>query len=218
MQNIMKYLYCLLVCVLFTTALQAQGSEDKNSNLSVHIGPSWYLGHWMGITDRTDAYCDGLRKGMAWDVSYFQLLVGRRLKFGLGFLYQGSSYKNTHETGSDKIQMHYLAPQLVWAYVQKRYQIQFSDGLGYQFYHDKSTVYGKPRKVSMNKWAANLALSGEYYLTRHWGVSGRLNWLISGSERYSVDYHNEHWEVKHPNTGSGYFGQLSLTFGLNYHF
>lgn len=214
----MKYLYCLLVGVLLTTTLHAQGDGDKNSNLSVHVGPSWYLGRFMGITDRTDAYRDDLRKGLAWDASYFHLLAGRQLKFGVGFLYQGSSYKNTHETGSDKIQKHYFAPQLTLTYLQKHYQIQFSGGVGYQLYADKSTVFDKPRDVSMNKFAGNLALSGEYYLSRHWGVSGRLNWMASSSERYSVDYHNTTWKVEHPKTGTGYFGQFSLTFGLNYHF
>lgn len=218
MQNRMKRLYCLFACVLFTITMRAQYGDERNTTLSAHVGPSWYTGNLIGITDRTPAYCDDLRKGIAWDVNFFQLYGEKRMKFGLGFLYQGSMYKNTHDTGSDKIRMHYLAPQLGLAYVQERYRIQFSGGVGYQLYNDKSTVYDQPRKVLMNKWAVNLALSGEYYLTQHWGVSGRLNWLISSSEDYSVEYHDEHWNVEHPKTGNGDFGQLSLTFGLNYHF
>lgn len=218
MRNKMKRLYCVLAGVLFTTTMCAQYGEERNTTLSAHVGPSWYMGNLIGITDRADAYCDDLRKGIAWNVNFFHLFGERSMKFGLGFLYQGSTYKNTHETGSDKIRMHYLAPQLGLAYVQERYSVQFSSGMGYQYYHDKSTVYDRPRKVSMNKWAANLALSGEYYLARHWGVSGRLNWVISCSDSYSVEYHDEYWDVEHPQKGNGEFGQLSLTLGLNYHF
>lgn len=214
----MRDLLCFFVGVLLTTSLYAQSTGDKRSSFSVHAGPSWYLGRFMGITDGADAYRSDLRKGVAWDVNYLGQIVGRELKFGIGALYQGSSYKNTHETGADKILMHYIAPQVALTMVQKHYQLQFSGGVGYQLYHDKSTVYDKPRKVSMSKLAGNLALSGEYFLTSHWGASARLNWLASSSESYSVKYHNEKWDVENPKTGTGYFGQLSLLFGLNYHF
>lgn len=114
--------------------------------------------------------------------------------------------------------MHYLAPQLGVFFFRNRYMAQLSAGAGYQFYSDKSTVYGKPRNVSMNKLACNLSLGGEYFLTEQWGISARFNWLLSSSERYSVEYHGQHWSVVHPQTGEGHFGQLSLLFGLNYHF
>lgn len=172
----------------------------------------------MGITDRSDAYRSDLRKGVAWDVSYLAQVAGRKLKFGVGVLYQGSSYKNTHDTGADKILMHYMAPQVSLTMVKKHYQLQLAGGIGYQFYKDKSKVYGKPRDVSMDKLAGNLTLSGEYFLTSHWGASARLNWLASSTETYSVKYHDEKWNVENPKTGTGYFGQLSLVFGLNYHF
>ena len=111
-------------------------------------------------------------KGVAWDVSYLAQVAGRKLKFGVGVLYQGSSYKNTHDTGADKILMHYMAPQISLTMVKKHYQLQLAGGIGYQFYKDKSKVYGKPRDVSMDKLAGNLALSGEYFLTSHWGSFG----------------------------------------------
>lgn len=114
--------------------------------------------------------------------------------------------------------MHYIAPQFSLSMVRQRYQLQFSGGVGYQMYADKSKVYGKPRDVSMNKMAANLAFAGEYFISSRWGASARLNWLASGSDTYSVKYHGEKWNVEEPKTGTGYFGQLSLTFGLNYHF
>lgn len=215
----MKYLFCWAAVLLLAAPLSAQSEyENRRSTLSVHVGPSWYVGRQMGIVHRADAYRSDLRKGISWDAGYIEQIFGRKLQFGLGVLYQGSSYKNTYEAGSDKILMHYLAPQVSLTLMRKQYQIQFSGGVGYQFYRDKSRVYDKPRDVSMNKLAGNLALAGEYYLARHWGISGRLNWLVSSSERYSVEYHGRKWEVVNPSTGSGYFGQLSLTFGLNYHF
>lgn len=55
-------------------------------------------------------------------------------------------------------------------------------------------------------------------MSSHWGASARVNWLASSSESYSVKYHNVEWDVESPRAGSGYFGQLSLLFGLNYHF
>lgn len=213
----MKFLYCFLVGMWTVVFLHAQSAGDKKSSLSVHAGPSWYLGKLMGITDRSDAYCSDLRKGVAWDAAYMAFPSGK-LRFGGGVLYQGSSYKNTHENGADKIQEHYIAPQIALAMVKEHYSLQLSGGAGYQFYKDRSKVYGKPRKVSMNKLAGNLALSGEYFLNGNWGISGRLNWLISDSEVYSVKYHSETWNVEKGKDGTGYFGQLSLLFGLNYHF
>lgn len=214
----MKYLFSFFVGVLLATSLYAQSAGDKNTTFSVHAGPSWYLGRLLGITDKTDAYRDDLRKGVAWDINFLQQLAGKQVRFGIGMLYQGSSYKNTHETGADKMQMHYLAPQAVLSMVRQHYQLQFSGGIGYQFYCNKSTVYDKPREVSMNKFAGNLALTGEYFLSNHWGASARLSWLASASETYSVKYHGEEWNVEAPRTGSAYFGQLSILFGLNYHF
>lgn len=214
----MKYLFCFLVGVFFVMPLSAQRAGDKSSSVSVHVGPTWYLGQWMGITDRSDSYRSDLRKGIAWDASYIKQIAGKQLRFGVGFLYQGSSYTNTHKDGSDKIQMHYLSPQISLSVVKRYYQVQLAGGVGYQFYKDRSRVYDKPRNVSMNKFAGNLSLTGEYFLSSHWGVSARLNWLSSGSKTYSVKYHDKEWNVESPQTGTGYFGQLSLLFGLNYHF
>lgn len=213
----MRYLHCFLWGMLTAISLHAQNAGDKKSFLSVHAGPSWYLGELMGITDRSDAYRSDLRKGVAWDASCLTFSSGT-LRFGGGVLYQGSSYKNTHENGADKIQEHYIAPQIALAMVKKHYSLQLSGGAGYQFYKDRSKVYDKSRKVSMNKLAGNLAFSGEYFLNGNWGISGRLNWVISDSEAYSVKYHGETWNVKNAKDGTGYFGQLSLLFGLNYHF
>ena len=99
----MRYLLSFFVGVLLSASLYAQSAGDKRSSFSVHAGPSWYLGRFVGITDRADTYRSDLRKGVAWDVNYLGQITGRELKFGLGFLYQGSAYKNTHDTGPDKI-------------------------------------------------------------------------------------------------------------------
>lgn len=214
-------LFCLFGALLFSSSLRAQNEPSGKSVFTLYAGPSWYSGQFMGLTNDASNYCDDLRKGIAWGLGYWyqgKSPSEEGLKIGPGFIYQGSSYRKTHENGADKIWMHYLAPQLGIFYLQKHYQLQFSTGVGYQFYSDKSTVYDKPRNVSMNKMACNFSLGGEYYLGRQWGVSARLNWLVSGTERYSVRYNGKTWNVEHPQSGEGYFGQLSLLFGLNYHF
>ena len=77
---------------------------------------------------------------------------------------------------------------------------------------------GRDRRVSMNKLAANLSAGGEYAFAHHWAVALRLHWLLSASDCYNVAYHDEHWNVEHPATGEGYFGQLSLQAGLAWRF
>lgn len=221
MKNYFRVILCIAGTLFISVALHAQSESSKKSMLTVHFGPSWHAGKLIGITNSADAYSSDLRKGIAWDASYWYVGKAPRdkgIRIAPGFLYQGSTYKNTHDTGADKIQMHYLAPQFGVFFIQNHYQIQAATGIGYQFYHNKSSVYEKPREISMNRLAFNLSLSGEYFLTRQWGVSAQLNWLVSSSERYQVEYHNQTFEVEYPRTGYGYFGQLSLLFGLNYHF
>ncbi len=222
----MKHLHCtwLALTLLLLSGVASLSAQEKTfptSTFSLYVGSSWYTGKMLGITQQADAYKNDLRKGVAWEAEYWY--TGKRtsekaVKVGPGLLYQGSLYKATHEEGSDKIGMHYLALQLGVFFFHKHGMWQVSAGPGYQFYADKSTVYGKPRDVSMNKLAFNLSGGGEYFLSRHWGLSARLNWILSSSEAYSVDYHSEHWQVNDPETGKGYFGQLSLLFGVNYHF
>lgn len=84
----MRYLLSFFVGVLLSASLYAQSAGDKRSSFSVHAGPSWYLGRFVGITDRADTYRSDLRKGVAWDVNYLGQITGRELKFGLGFLYR----------------------------------------------------------------------------------------------------------------------------------
>lgn len=221
MMKLLRYTWATLVLLLGAMSLQAQGKPFPSSTFSLHAGPSWYVGQLVGITRRADAYRDDLRKGVAWEADYWYTdprSTERAVKVGPGVIYQGSLYKAAHEEGSDQINMHYVAAQIGVFFFYKRGLWQVSAGPGYQVYKDKSTVYGKPRDVSMNKLAFNLSGGGEYFLSRHWGLSARLNWVLSSSEAYSVDYHGEHWQVNDPQTGGGYFGQLSLLFGVNYHF
>ena len=219
----LRYIWLLFMFLLpwNGTPLSAQDKIFPTSTFSLHAGTSWYTGNLFGITHRADTYRDDLRKGVAWEADYWY--TGSRssekaVKVGPGFIYQGSLYKATHEDGADKINMHYLSVQVGVFFFHKHGMWQMSAGPGYQIYTDKSTVYGKPRDVFMNKLAFNLSGGGEYFLSRHWGLSARINWILSSSSAYSVDYHGEHWQVKRPQTGEGYFGQLSLLFGVNYHF
>lgn len=221
MKTYLKSLLSIVGAVLISSALHAQNESTGKSMLTVHVGPSWQVGHLMGITNNADAYSSDLRKGISWDAAYWYVGKGpfnKGIRIAPGFLYEGSTYKNTHDTGADKMQMHYLAPQFGVFFIQNRFQIQAATGLGYQFYQNKSTVYDKARDVSMNRIACNLSLSGEYFLTRQLGVSAQVNWVFSSSDSYDVNYHDTTWEVVNPKTGYGYYGQLSVLFGLNFHF
>lgn len=221
MKTYLRTLLCIAGAVLISSSLYAQSENSKKSMLSVHVGPTWQVGSQMGLTNLEDAYSKDLRKGIAWDASYWYVGKGPRdygVRLAPGFLYQGSIYKGSHDTGADKIHMHYLAPQFGVFFIREHFQIQAATGIGYQLYKNKSTVYDKPREVEMNRLAGNFSLSGEYFLSRQIGVSAQLNWLISSSDSYLTKYHDQTWEVVRPKSGYGYFGQLSILFGLNYHF
>lgn len=217
-----KYLL-LFGLLLQAMLLMAQEASIGKSMFSLHVGPTWYMGKMIGVTNNSDSYRGDLRDGMAWDVNYYYLgdkYIFNSFKLAPGLIYQGSRYKNSHEDGSDKILMHYVAPQIALFMVKQKYNLSLSTGLGYQHYKDKSFVYDKPRDVSMNKLAYNLSAGGEYLLSSHIGVSAKLNWIVTSSESYSVRYHGQKWQVESPEMsgGGGCFSQLTLLFGMNFHF
>ena len=121
---------------------------------------------------------------------------------------------------SDKIQTHYFAPQFSLHWLKQQFDWYFTTGTGYQLYKDDSMVYDKPRKVSMNKWAANFGVGGEYHLFTHWGISARISYILAYSGEYSVRYHHKEWMVQphYPMNGSDDISQLSFSAGINYHF
>lgn len=218
-----KRIYLFFGLLIQTVSLFAQDTSKGESMLSIYAGPSWYAGKMIGITNYSDSYRNGLRDGVAWNMSYYYLgrkSVGKTFKLAPGFIYQGGCYKNAHDEGSDKMLMNYIAPQLALFMVKQKYNLSLSTGPGFQFYKDKSIVYDKPRNVSMNKLAYNISVAGEYLFSQHWGISAKLNWIVTGSESYSVKYHGQSWQVESPelSEGGGCFSQLSLLFGLNYHF
>lgn len=213
----------LLGLLIPVMSVVAQEASIGKSMFSVHAGPSWYLGKMIGITKNSNEYQSGLRDGVAWDASYNFLgdkFIFESCKLSPGVLYQGGQYKNNHADGSDQVLMHYIAPQISLFMVKQKFNLSVSTGLGYQFYRNKSIVYDNPRDVSMNKLAYNLSLGGEYLLCPHVGISTKLNWIVTDSERYSVTYHGQKWQVDSPELteGGGCFSQLSLLLGLNYHF
>lgn len=217
-----KYVF-LFVLFLQTFLLFAQEKLSEKSLFSIHAGPSWYLGKMIGITNPSDAYRNALRDGVVWDVNYYYLgdkYLFPSFKLSPGLVYQGGQYKNAHDEGSDKIGMHYIAPQIALFFVKEKYNLSLSTGLGCQFYKDRSIVFDKPRDVSMNKLAYNLSAGGEYRFARHFGISARLNWIVTASESYSVRYHGQKWQVESPELagGGGCFSQLSLLMGMNIHF
>ena len=217
----MPVLGIVLAATLAILPLSAQEEGGKKSVLSVQVGPSGYTGRFLGITRPTHAYRSDLRPGMAWNVfyGYRGLSTGKNgLHVGPGLLYQGSFYRASWTDGSDHIGMHYFAPQFAFFGQHGPWAWQAALGVGWLHYNDHSRVYGKPRQVTMNKLGGNLSVEGEYLLTPQWGISARLNWLLSTSDRYQLEYHGEHYSVKHPDTGEGYFGQLALLVGVNWHF
>lgn len=219
----MKKYALLLGLLIQIMSLSAQEMSMGNSMFSVHAGPSWYLGKMIGITNNSESYRSDLRNEVVWDVNYYYLgdkYIFNSFKFAPGLIYQGGQYKNSHDGGSDKILMHYVAPQIALYMIKQKYNLSVSTGLGYQHYKDKSFVYDKPRDVSMNKLAYNLSAGGEYLLSSHVGVSAKLNWIVTSSDSYSVKYHGQKWQVDSPvlSGGGGCFSQLSLLFGINFHF
>lgn len=219
----MKKYALLLGLLIQVMSLSAQEMSMGNSMFSVHAGPSRYLGKMIGITNNSESYRSDLRNGVVWDVNYYYLgdkYIFNSFKFAPGLIYQGGQYKNSHDGGSDKILMHYIAPQIALFMVKQKYNLSVSTGLGYQHYKDKSFVYDKPRDVSMNKLAYNLSAGGEYLLSSHVGLSAKLNWIVTSSDSYSVKYHGQKWQVDSPvlSGGGGCFSQLSLLFGINFHF
>ena len=222
-RNVMKKYVLLLGLLIQTVSLCAQEASIGKSMFSIHAGPSWYLGKMIGITSNSDTYRNDLRNGVAWDVNYYFLgdkYIFNSFKLSPGLIYQGGRYKGTHDEGSDKLLMHYIAPQIALFMVKQKYNLSLSTGVGYQYYKDKSFVYDKPRDVSMNKLAYNLSAGGEYLLSSHVGISAKLTWIVTSSESYSVKYHGQKWQVESPelNGGGGCFSQLSLLFGMNFHF
>lgn len=219
----MKKYVLLLGLLIQVMSLSAQEKPMGKSMFSIHAGPSRYLGKMIGITNNSESYRSDLRNGVVWDVNYYYLgdkYIFNSFKLAPGLIYQGGQYKNTHDGGSDKILMHYVAPQIALFMVKPKYNLSVSTGLGYQHYKDKSFVYDNPRDVSMNKLAYNLSAGGEYLLSPNVGVSARLNWIVTSSDSYSVRYHGQKWQVESPELsgGGGCFSQLSLLFGINFHF
>ena len=147
-----KLYFIIVATLLCPTSLYAQSGTDKRSVLSFQTGPTLYTGKLIGIA----GYSSNLRNGIGWSGSY-TYLVGNKpaIRAGFGILYQGSRYTGNTTNTTDKIQTHYFAPQFSLHWLKQQFDWYFTTGTGYQLYKDDSMVYDKPRKVSMNKWAAN---------------------------------------------------------------
>ena len=215
----MKCKLCFLptAMLLYSSVLYAQFGTSERSILSLQTGPTFYTGKLIGIA----GYSSNLRNGIGWSGSYTYLIGNKpAIRVGFGVLYQGSRYTNDMPNSSDKIQTHYFAPQFSLHWLKQQFSLYFTTGTGYQLYQDNSTVYDKPRKVSMNKWAANFGIGGEYRAFTHWGVSARINYILAYSGEYSVRYHDKEWMVQphYPMKGADDISQLGFSVGINYHF
>ena len=215
----MKCKRCFFVAatLLCSASLYAQSGTCRRSILSFQTGPALYTGKLIG----TAGCSSSLRNGISWSGSY-TYLVGNKpaIRAGFGILYQGNRYTGDMPNSTDKIQTHYFAPQFSLHWLKQQFSLFFATGTGYQIYKDNSTVYDKPRKVSMNKWAANFGAGGEYHLSSHWGISAKINYILAYSGEYSVRYHHKEWTVQphYPMNGSDDISQLSFSAGINYHF
>lgn len=212
-----KLSFLVSVVWLCLPALHAQSDISQKSILSFQSGPVLYTGKLVGVA----GHSSDLRNGVGWSGNYTYLIGNKpALKVGFGILYQGSRYTDDALNSTDKIQTHYVAPQFSLHWLKRQFSLSFTAGTGYQWYKNNSTVYGKPRKVSMNKWAANLGIGGEYRFFDCWGVSARVNYILARSGEYSVRYHDKEWLVRphYPINGSDDISQLSFSAGINYHF
>lgn len=218
--NTRQKLYLLMGIVLFPLLLHAQTARYEHNILSVHAGPSWYVGDLIGITDYSSSYTNGLKHGMNWSGEYIYLVGKSSFKGGFGILYQGSRFENKQQTNSDKLLMHYIAPQIAVYYTKPKFNLHYATGFGCLMYRDNSTVYDKPRDIKMNKLAFNLALGGEYRIVKHWGVSALFNWAVTSAKTYTVTYHGKEWQVQphYPINIGNAISYLSLSAGINYHF
>lgn len=212
-----KLCFLLAAMLLYSSVLYAQSGTNKHSILSLQTGPTLYTGKLIGIAGHPSS----LRNGIGWSGSY-TYLVGSKpvIRAGFGILYQGSRYTGNTPNTTDKIQTHYFAPQFSLHWQKQPFDLYFTTGTGYQLYKDNSMVYDKPRKVSMNKWAANFGVGGEYCPFTHWGISAKINYILAYSGEYSVRYHHKEWMVQphYPMNGSDDISQLSFSAGINYHF
>lgn len=212
-----KLVFLAATMLLGLPALHAQSDTSQRSVLSLQAGPTFFTGSLVGVAGHTS----DLRNGTGWAGSY-TYLVGKKpfFKVGFGVLYQGSRYTGETPHSTDKIQTHYFAPQFSMHWMKRLFSLHFTFGTGYQLYADNSTVYAKPRKVSMNKWAANVGIGGEYRPFTHWGIGAKVNYILAASGQYSVRYHDQEWEVMphYPLGGSDDISQLSISAGIHYHF
>lgn len=212
---------CLLPIALWLmqpVRIRAQEVGKERHIFAAHTGVGLYTGNMLGIAGNTS----GLRTGVTWAGSYTYLAGHTPVRGGFGVLYQGNRYSNKQPNSDDQITTHYLAPQLSIHSGGAKWHGAFTIGCGYQWYTNHSSVYGNPRKVTMNKVAGNIGASCEYRLARHWGISAQANYILAKSSSYSVNYHDRIWEVRPGYNFNGEkrvrdISQLSFSAGIQYH-
>lgn len=208
-----------VILLMLSTAVQAQTPARGEHVLNLQTGATFYTGHLLGAA----APSSHLRSGFTWAGSYTYVIGTRAtLRPGIGLMYQGNRYTADVTNASDKIRTNYLAPQFSLHLINETMCWHLTLGYGYQWYRDAGTVYGKPRKVTMNKIAGNIGLGGEYRLPRHWGIRAGINYIIACSDSYSVRYREETWEVRphyrKSENSLDDISQMSVFAGLSYHF
>ena len=192
-------------------------TTTRNHSLTIHAGYANMLGGTAGLTNNSNSYEKELCSGFSWDVQYD---YRPNPKIGLGILYSGYTANGELTYSSDHIYTHYFAPQLTPKILRtEHFEIFVNAGLGYLFYLNNSTVYGKERRVTGGNIAANIGGMVEYKINNKWGVSLGTQYITSNLRKINVFYHGENTKVKFNNKENKLnLSRLNLSVGVNFHF
>ena len=207
-------LFLLFSILTFSTLW---GQTTVKHNLSVRAGYANMLGGTAGLTNSSNSYERELCSGFSWDAQYNYLTSS---KVGLGMLYSGYTASGKLTYSSDHIYTHYLAPQFALiVYQKKQFKLQANAGLGYIFYLNNSTVFGKDRKVTGGNLAANIGVAAEYRINNRWGVSLGTQYVESSLKEINTFYHGENIKVKLGDGGNQLnLSRLNISAGVNFYF
>lgn len=107
MNTIQKLFICFFILGFVPYKASCLGYTVGKSIISLQVGPSRYVGTFLGIADFSKNYRSDLRDGLGWNVGYSYIFgkPGRNCNFGLGLMYQGTRYKHSAFDVSDDISM-----------------------------------------------------------------------------------------------------------------
>jgi hypothetical protein len=192
---------------------QETNVKNVEYSFSSHLGYSHIFNTIAGLSNLSDKYNDKLRSGFVWDLQF----EFRALRFTSGILF--STYTSNGKTDyiSDKVSINSVILQLgvyVLSPEQSKVSIKMFGGIGYTMYRNNSQVFGNNRKVFKNDACGNFGLGCIYRLSSHLGLSADARFIISESDVFNVNYHENSFKVEQHLQ----FNQLSISIGINYIF